>query len=193
MIYLFFDLETTGFREVTDRVIEIAAAAVDMNTHKIIETYQTFVNPEIDIPAKITEITSITNDMVKNGATEIRAFEGFADFLEKHNPVKICGHNIDAFDMRWVKNRNERYDLNMDLSVETLDTLKLVREIAKEGKLIGYNFETATGRPSYRLELLMKYFELGDQNHRAIDDVLNNVKVYLKLMDLKNDSSSLGF
>ena len=193
MIYIFFDLETTGFSEVTDKVIEIAAAAIDMTNHKVVETFQTFVNPESPIPSKITAITSITDADIAGAPTELRAFENFAAFLDKHNPQVIAGHNIASFDMRWVRNRNDKYNLGIDLSVEVLDTLVMVREIAKTGKLVGYNFTTKTGRPSFKLEYLMAHFELGSQNHRAIDDVLNNVKVFLKLKDIENDSSSLGF
>lgn len=194
MIHIFFDLETTGFSSATDKVIEIAAAAVDMNTNKILETFQTFINPGFSIPSKITEITSITDSMVAHAPTEEVGFNMFRDFLNKYEDMTaICGHNIKAFDLRWVESRNKRYDLGLSLDMEVIDTLVLVREIAKKGVLVGYEFTTKTGRPSFKLEYLMDYFELGSQNHRAIDDVLNNIIVYQKLKRLENNDTSLGF
>ncbi len=194
MIYIFFDLETTGFSAVSDKVIEIAAAAVDIGTHKVLETFQTFVNPGVAIPAKITEITSITDRDVANAPTELKAFEDFAKFLKKYDGYQaICGHNIQTFDLKWVNVRNDRFDLGINLSVQVIDTLVLVREVAKKGVLTGYNFTTPTGRPSFKLQYLMEYFELGSQNHRAIDDVLNNIIVYKKLIELESDNTSLGF
>lgn len=195
MTYIFFDLETTGFNSVTDRVIEIAAAAVDAETLKVKETFQTFVNPGVGIPPKITEITSITDSMVAHAPTETVAFEEYAKFLKKYETETkaVCGHNIKTFDMKWVNVRNERYDLGLNLDVEILDTLVMVREIAKKGVLVGYNYATKTGRPSYKMEYLMGYFDLGSQNHRAIDDVLNNVIVYKRLKELDTKNTSLGF
>lgn len=194
MIHIFFDLETTGFSAATDKVIEIAAAAVDTQTNKVLETFQTFINPGVAIPSKITEITSITDSMVANAPTELKGFEMFAEFLKKYeHATALAGHNIKSFDMKWIESRNERYELGLKLDMEILDTLVLVREIAKKGVLVGYNFTTPTGRPSFRLELLMEYFELGSQNHRAIDDVLNNIIVYKKLKELENNDTSLGF
>lgn len=193
MIYLFFDLETTGFSNTTDKVIEIAAAAYDMNTNSIIETFQTFINPGVSIPPKITEITSITNQMVKHAPTEQKAFEDFSAFIKKHNPSFMAGHNIRSFDMKWVAVRNDRFKLNLNNNIPLIDTLDMVRDVAKKGLLKGYNFKTPTGRPSFKLQYLMEYFELGEQNHRAIDDVLNNIIVFRNLKKLEVEDNSLGF
>lgn len=193
MIKLFFDLETTGFSEKNDKVIEIAAQVLNEDTGKVLGTFQTFINPGVSIPARITEITGIDNKMVTDAPSEQLAFEDFAKFLKEHDYDMLAGHNINAFDMRWLHDRNARYKLKMNLEVPTLDTLVYVKEIAKTGKLVGYNFTTKTGRPSFRLECLMDYFELGTQDHRAINDVKNNIQIYLKLKKMEEDGSSLGF
>ena len=182
---LFFDLETTGFSAGSDGVIEIAACVVDPLTLKIQGTFNTFVNPGITISEKITEITSITNHDVKDAPTEEMAFNDFKAFVDQFEIDTYAGHNIDSFDMKWMHSRNERFDLGLNLEVETIDTLKVVKEIAKSGALKGYNFTTKTGRASFKLEYLMAYFGLGEQNHRAIDDVKNNIIVYKKLKELE--------
>lgn len=193
MKYLFFDLETTGFSHVSDKVIEIAAAVYDEDLGEIIDTFQTFINPGVTISEKITEITSITNEMVKNAPTEQRGFELFDEFVKKHSPDVLAGHNIKSFDIKWVDVRNDRFNTNINTNITLVDTLEMVRATAKKGLLVGYNFTTKTGRPSFTLQNLMKYFELGEQNHRAIDDVLNNVVVFKKLTKLEKNDTSLGF
>lgn len=190
---LFFDLETTGFSQNTDGIIEIAACVVDPVTLKVKDTFNTFVNPGITISEKITQITSITNDDVRHAPTEEMAFNSFKDFVSKYTIGTYAGHNIDAFDMKWMHSRNERFNLGLNLDVETIDTLKVVKDIAKTGALKGYNFTTKTGRASFKLEYLMAYFNLGEQNHRAIDDVKNNIIVYKNLKELERKNTSLGF
>ena len=60
--YVVFDIETTGFSSVEDRIIEIGAVKVQHG--EIIDYYSTFVNPAIPIPFRITDLTSITDEMV---------------------------------------------------------------------------------------------------------------------------------
>ena len=59
--YVVFDIETTGFNSVNDRIIEIGAVRVIGGEIK--ETFSEFVNPECPIPYKITQLTTITDDM----------------------------------------------------------------------------------------------------------------------------------
>ena len=61
--YVVFDIETTGFDPFSDKIIEIGAVKIKEN--KIIEKFSHFVNPERKIPKEITELTTITDDMVK--------------------------------------------------------------------------------------------------------------------------------
>lgn len=60
--YVVFDLETTGFSPIKDKIIEIGAVKVERG--KITERFSTFVNPKVPIPFQITQLTSITDQMV---------------------------------------------------------------------------------------------------------------------------------
>ena len=60
--YVVFDIETTGFSPVSDKIIEIGAVKVEKG--KITDRFSTFVNPRVPIPFRITQLTSITDAMV---------------------------------------------------------------------------------------------------------------------------------
>ena len=60
--FVVFDLETTGFSPIHNRIIEIGAVKVENGA--ITEKFSTFVNPEVPIPYKIEELTSINDNMV---------------------------------------------------------------------------------------------------------------------------------
>lgn len=192
MIYLFYDYETTGFSPEKDQVIEIAAAVANAN-FKVIDTFNTFVNPGRPIPAVITNITSITDEMVKHAPTEQQAFIEFTEFVNKHQPDIIAGHNILSFDNKWTTHKTNKYGLKIHQPGEYLDTLVYFRDLSKKGSLAGYNYTTAAGNPSFKLEYIMDFFGLGNQNHRAIDDVLNNILCYKKAVLLQNSNNELGF
>ena len=69
MRLIFTDIETTGFSREWDSIIEIAAIAVDEDLNEI-DRFHEYIYPGKSIPAKITEITGITNEMVEGKRNE---------------------------------------------------------------------------------------------------------------------------
>ena len=86
--YVVFDIETTGFNSVNDRIIEIGAVRVVEGEIK--ETFSEFVNPERPIPYKITQLTTITDDMVKDAGTIEEILPQFLKFCEGSVLVALC-------------------------------------------------------------------------------------------------------
>lgn len=148
--YVVVDLEMTGLRAKTDRILEIGAVKVE--NHQITESYQTLINPGIKIPQEVQELTGITDEMVSDGMTEQEAVEGFFEFC---GDMPLAGHNI-LFDYSFLK----QYAVNHKKTFERngIDTLKLSRKFLPE-------LEKKT------LDYLCEYLKIErSHNHRALED-----------------------
>ena len=88
--YVVFDIETTGFSAVTDRIIEIGAVKVEDG--KITDKFSTFVNPKRPIPFRITELTSITDEMVIDSPDIETILPQFIEFIGDAVLVAEEGH-----------------------------------------------------------------------------------------------------
>lgn len=117
--YVVFDIETTGFNSVNDRIIEIGAVRVVEGEIK--ETFSEFVNPERPIPYKITQLTTITDDMVKDAGTIEEILPQFLKFCEGS---VLVAHNA-GFDTGFIRENAKR--LNLPYNHTVVDTLGLAR------------------------------------------------------------------
>lgn len=115
--YVVFDIETTGFNSVNDRIIEIGAVRVIGGEIK--ETFSEFVNPECPIPYKITQLTTITDGMVKDAGTIEEILPQFLKFCEGS---VLVAHNA-GFDTGFIHENAKRLNLPYDYTV--VDTLGL--------------------------------------------------------------------
>ncbi|MBU1622915.1 MAG: hypothetical protein KJ597_05060 [Nanoarchaeota archaeon] len=134
-MYTVIDIETTGLSKNYHQITEIAAVRV--NHGKIIKSYQQLVNPEVKIPAFITRLTGIDNEMVKNSPT----IEEVSNLLKQKN---IAIKYISKDDVATQENKmhnilqeklnslHEERDGFFDLAEKTLNELKLLKTKKEE-------------------------------------------------------------
>ena len=165
--FVFFDLETTGLYPGRDAIIEIAAARIK-NKH-ILDTFQTFVNPHRKVPAKITELTSITDQMVAGGLEEEEALRKFLEYADGRI---LVAHNAN-FDMGFLSLAMAKYQIPNGITY--IDTLAMARTLI----------------PSiarHNLKKLASYFKIDmGHHHRAIDDAVCSAKIFVRLMALAEE------
>lgn len=165
---MFLDLETTGLKASTDRIIEIAAVRWD---HAGRRCYSRIVNPGVPIPPFITRLTGITPEMVRDGPPiEIALREFFHEFLGDE-PV-IVAHNA-SFDLGFLDAELERLGLPSPYAGPVACTLRLSRR---------YIF-TTTGR--HRLHDVAAALRIPfGRGHRALVDAEVCEQIFRKLWPL---------
>lgn len=166
-----FDIETTGLSNQNDRMTEIGA--VRINHGQVVDVFNTFVNPEMHIPENITELTGITDDMVKDAPSESEALEAFFAFLGRSDKgipgdrVLLIAHNAD-FDTGFIRAAATRS--GVDFKNPYLDTLALARFLLPDLK-------------KHKLDSLADHYGLGDFNHhRASDDAAMLAAIYERML-----------
>lgn len=166
--YVVFDLETTGFSQKYDDIIEIGAHKVKGGV--IIDVYETFVNPRRHIPASITELTSITDDMVSDSPYIEEALQGFLDFSKD---CILVAHNAD-FDIGMIRANIKKLGLE-DMPLKGIDTLNLSRAMY------------ASDLKTFNLKSICKYFHVKQEHHhRATDDTKVTAECFIYMLkDIK--------
>lgn len=157
-----FDIETTGFDKEHDKIIEIGA--VKVVNGEITEKYSTFINPKVPIPARIEELTSISDEMVMD-SPEIDVI--LPQFLEFCKDCVLVAHNA-SFDTGFIKNKAEKLGLACDFTI--VDTVGMARILLP-------------GLSKYKLNVVAK--ELGvslENHHRAVDDAGATAEIYVKFI-----------
>ncbi len=171
--FVVFDIESTGLDKKKCKVIEIGAVKVENG--KITDRWSTFVNPGVKIPRKITDLTSITDLMVKDAQAFEEQIDGFLKFCDG---CVMVAHNAN-FDMGFMKEEAKNCGRNFDLPY--LDTMVLARCMYKE-------------LPNHRLDTLCKHLGvINAHHHRAVDDAEATAQAFVKMLDTlkKNEKTDL--
>ena len=100
--FVVFDIETTGFSPVNNRIIEIGAVKVCGG--EVTERFSTFVNPRVPIPFEIEKLTGIRDDMVADAPSVEEALPGFLEFARG---CVLVAHNAN-FDMSFIMENARR-------------------------------------------------------------------------------------
>ncbi len=168
-----FDIETTGLSNRTCKIIEIGA--VKIKGGKIIDSFDIFVDPECEIPEEITNLTSITNDMVKGAPKEAEALRLFFDFA---GDSMLVAHNA-TFDIGFIRVAAQRCALPFENAY--LDTLGLSKYVNPELK-------------NHKLDTIVNHYNIGDfKHHRASDDAEVLAKILLVMIDRLKSEGIVDF
>lgn len=90
----FFDLETTGIKIATDRIVEICIHRINIDGTTKTKTLR--INPEVPIPPEVTAIHGITDEDVKDAPKFREVAHDLAHFLEN---CDLAGFNSNHFDI----------------------------------------------------------------------------------------------
>ncbi|MCI7323437.1 MAG: PolC-type DNA polymerase III [Lachnospiraceae bacterium] len=162
--YVVFDLETTGFSPENNRIIEIGAVKVQGG--KITDKFSTFVNPQVPIPFRIEQLTSINDSMVIDAPPIEQILPQFMEFCEG---CVMVAHNAD-FDMSFIKKNCMRQ--GMECRPTIVDTVGLARIL-----LPNLN--------RFKLDTVAKALGVSlDNHHRAVDDAGCTAEIFVKFIDM---------
>ena len=170
--FVCFDLETTGLSVVHDRITEFGAVKVQNGS--TIETFQTFINPEIDIPSNIAKLTGITNEMVKDAPTINEVLPKILDFF---GDDILVAHNA-SFDISFLNEFLQKANYSK-LSNTIIDSLNLARAILKPSK----SYRLGSIARSYRVDYDEETAHRADYDARVLGDILN--RMLYDVMDRK--------
>lgn len=162
--YVVFDLETTGFSPETNRIIEIGA--VKVQNGKIVDKFSTFVNPQVPIPFRIEQLTSINDSMVIDAPVIADILPEFMKFCEG---CVMVAHNAD-FDMSFIKKNCQRLDIPCKPTI--VDTVALARVLFPN--LNRFKLDTVAKALGVSLE----------NHHRAVDDAGCTAEIFVKFIEM---------
>lgn len=166
--FVVFDIETTGFSPVYNRIIEIGAVKVEKGT--VTDRFSTFVNPDVPIPFEIEKLTGINDGMVMNapGIGEV-----LPQFLAFCRDAVLVAHNA-GFDMSFIMENAAR--LSLERKYTYVDTVGIARLLLPH-------------QAKHTLDAVAKTLGISLENHhRAVDDAEATAGIFLKFVSmLKNE------
>ncbi len=170
--YVVFDIETTGLKPDSCQITEIGA--VKIQNGEIVDKFSQLINPLCSIPYNITELTGITDDMVKDKPDISVVLPEFLDFCQG---ATVVAHNA-GFDCGFI--RYNAAALGLGFHNHVIDTLRLSREQFPDEK-------------KHSLDVMCRRLGVELKNHhRAEDDAAATAAAFLKLADMINSHNPDG-
>lgn len=146
--FIIFDIETTGLSPLTCGITQIGA--LKYKSGQVIDSFETLVDPEMPIPAKITELTGITDDMVKGALKQPEAVKEFLNFA---SGGMLVAHNA-SFDVSFIRRVASENRIKFENAY--LDTVSLSRYLNPDAQ-------------NHKLDTLAAYYKLGQFDHHRAD------------------------
>ena len=168
--FVVFDIETTGFSPVHDRIIEIGAVKVEKGEIK--ERFSSFVNPDVPIPLEIEKLTGIHDGMVVDAPMIEEALPHFLEFCQD---AVLVAHNA-SFDMSFIIENTHRLGLKKEFTY--VDTVGIARLLLPH-------------QAKHKLDAVAKTLGISLENHhRAVDDAEATAEIFLKFIPMLREAGA---
>jgi len=166
---VFFDVETTGLNpDRGDAICEIGG--VKVRDRKVLDVFQTLINPKRPIPQDVQAIHGISNQLVIDAPRFEDVVDRFLSFLDE---AVICGYNV-GFDLSFLNWELKRINYP-PLELPSLDILVMARR-------------TIPDLNRYNLSFLVEHLQIkGVGFHRALGDAMATKEIFLKLREILED------
>ncbi len=163
-VFVVFDIETTGFSPIHNRIIEIGAVKIENG--EMTGKFSTFVNPDVPIPFEIEKLTGINDEMVI-GAPMIE--QVLPQFMEFCQGAVLVAHNAN-FDMGFIMENAARLGLPRDFTY--VDTVGIARLLLPH-------------QAKHTLDAVAKTLGISLENHhRAVDDAQATAEIFVKFIPM---------
>jgi DNA polymerase III epsilon subunit family exonuclease len=164
--YVVVDVETTGPKTPPCRIMEIGAYRVRRG--RIVAEFQTLVNPQMEIPPFIAQLTGITDAMVRHSPLFSDIADGWLDFADT---AVIVAHNA-LFDLRFINHEISRVFPGRKMFNPHLCTVSLSRRVVPD-------------LPNHRLHTVADHFAVPVRNrHRAAGDARATAEVFIGMLSM---------
>lgn len=168
--FVVFDIETTGFSPVHNRIIEIGA--VKVIDGQIADRYSAFVNPDVPIPFEIEKLTGINDEMVMDSPMVDVILPQFFDFCED---AVLVAHNAN-FDMSFIIENARRLGLEKEFTY--VDTVGIARILLPH-------------QARHTLDAVAKTLGISLENHhRAVDDAEATAEIFVKFIPMLKEEGA---
>lgn len=182
--YIILDTENSDFQPNDNYGFLIEVAAVKVRNNQVVDTFSELINPGIKIKKKITTITGITNDMLKDKDVYNDVLTRFRKWCDDDNYILIM-HNA-PHDLAFLNYFGKK--CGVQFNEPYIDTMTLARNALKNGQWKEINSRV---NKSFSLENLAVFFNIQDnEHHRALNDARVTWEVFERLRNVlfKNDT-----
>jgi DNA polymerase III epsilon subunit family exonuclease len=168
--FVVIDLETTGGApHLGAGITEIGA--VKVRAGEVLGEFKTFIDPQHPVPAYITELTGITDEMVFQSPTISEIFPSLLEFLGSDSETVLVAQNA-PFDLSFLTFAARAHDFEWP-KYPVLDTAIIARKVLSKDEV-----------PNCKLGTLAQFFGTETTpNHRALDDARATVDVFHGLLE----------
>ena len=163
--FVVLDVEAAQERKMPARIIEIGAYRV--RAGKVLDEFETLINPETSVPKFLANLTGISDEMLTSAPRFAEIARAFLDFI---GDSVLVAHNA-TFDLPLLNREINRVFAGYRLRNAHLCTVDLARRLIPQ-------------LDSHRLDAVTAYFQVAiPRRHRAADDALATARVFVRLLD----------